>query len=72
MRYESEEKLIEKVQSGEYGWKEYITHHSRELSQDYEWYCHHKGLDPDLEESAIRFMEMRNALLDEALENGNA
>lgn len=25
MKYEPEEKLIEKVQSGEYGWKEYIT-----------------------------------------------
>lgn len=72
MKYEPEEKLIEKVQSGEYGWKEYISHHSRELSQEYEWYCHRKGLDPVLEESAAAFMEMRNALLDEALENGNA
>ena len=53
MRYEPEEKLIEKVQSGER-------------------YCHRKGLDPGLEESATAFMEMRNALLDEALENGNA
>lgn len=72
MKYEPEEKLIEKVQSGEYGWKEYISHHSRELSQEYEWYCHRKGLNPGLEESAAAFMEMRNALLDEALENGNA
>ena len=59
MKYEPEEKLIEKVQSGE-------------LSQEYEWYCHRKGLDPNLEESAAAFMEMRNALLDEAMENGNA
>lgn len=72
MRYEPEETLIEKMQSGEYGWKEYITHHSRELSQEYEWYCHSKGLAPNLEESASSFMEMRNALLDEAMENGNA
>ena len=55
MKYEPEEKLIEKV-----------------LSQEYEWYCHRKGLDPNLEESAAAFMEMRNALLDEAMENGNA
>ena len=47
MKYEPEEKLIEKVQSGEYGWKEYITRHSRELAQEYEWYCHRQGLDPD-------------------------
>lgn len=72
MRYEPEETLIEKIQSGEYGWKEYIGHHSRELSQEYDRYCHNKGLDPNLEESATCFMEMRNALLDEALENGNA
>lgn len=72
MRYEPEEELIEKVQSGEYGWKEYICHHSRELSQEYERHCHRKGLDPGLEESAAGFMEMRDGLLDEALENGNA
>ena len=51
MKYEPEEKLIEKVQSGEYGWKEYITRHSRELAQEYEWYCHRQGLDPDLSTS---------------------
>ena len=72
MKYEPEEKLIEKVQSGEYGWKECITRHARELAQEYEWYCRRQGLDPDLEESAVNFMEMKNALLDEALENGNA
>ena len=27
MKYEPEEKLIEKVQSGEYGWKEHINWH---------------------------------------------
>lgn len=47
MKYEPEEKLIENVQSGEYGWKEYITRHSRELAQEYEWYCHRQGLDPN-------------------------
>lgn len=72
MKYEPEEQLIEKVQSGEYGWKEYVSHHSRELSQEYERYCIRKALDPSLEETAVGFMEMRNALLDEALENGNA
>lgn len=72
MKYEPEEKLVEKIQSGEHGWKEYIYHHSRELSQEYERYCHRKGLNPGLEESAAGFMEMRDALLDEALENGNA
>lgn len=72
MKYEPEEKLVEKIQSGEYGWKEYIYHHSRELSQEYERYCQRKGLDPGLEESAADFMEMRDTLLDEALENGNA
>lgn len=72
MIHEPEETLIEKVQSGEYGWKEYIGHHSKEMNREYEWFCHRKGLDPDDEESAILFMEYRDKQFEEAILNGDA
>ena len=34
--YYPEETLVEKVQSGEYGWKDYVQHHSREWRTEYE------------------------------------
>ena len=34
--YYSEETLVEKVQSGEYGWKDYVWYHSREWRTEYE------------------------------------
>lgn len=72
MKYEPEEALIDKVQNGEYGWKEYIEHHSRELYQEYESYCRRQGLDSRLEESATLFMRMKDEQLEEALATGNA
>lgn len=71
MRYEPENVLVQKVQDGEYGWKEYIRHHSRELNDEYERYCHFHGIDPDEEESATKFMEMREQQFEEAIKNGD-
>jgi hypothetical protein len=72
MRYESEDRLVEKMQSGQYGWKEYIEHHSRELRAEYEAYCQRKGMDATEEASATEFMEMREREFDEAVKEGNA
>ena len=72
MQFEPEETLVEKVQSGEYGWKEYIYHHSRELISNYEKYCEEKLLNKDSESSASKYMEMLDAQFDEALVNGEA
>jgi len=71
-RYLPEETLIEKMQSGEYGWKKYIEHHSKELMQDYKDYCQREGLDMTSETSANQFMQMREEEFDKAMENGNA
>lgn len=72
MKYEPEEILVAKIQSGEYGWKEYIGHHSRELKQEYESYCRHQGLDPQNEETAVLFIEMKEQQLEAAMATGNA
>lgn len=55
MRYEPEYILVQKMQTGEYGWKEYIFHHSRALNDEYERYCQLHGIHPEEEASAIRY-----------------
>lgn len=72
VKYEPEETLIEKVQSGEYGLKEYIQHHSRELSEEYERFCDQQNISAGDETSAMMFMEHRDKQLEEAIENGDA
>ena len=45
--YYPEETLVEKVQSGEYGWKDYVWYHSREWRTEYEKYCRLRDLPMD-------------------------
>lgn len=71
-RYLSEEELVQKVQSGEYGWHEYIEHHSKDLAKEYTNYCQSQGIDPDKEESAEKFMEQRDKDFELAMERGDA
>ena len=35
VKYYPEDVLVEKVQSGEYGWLDYINHHSPEWQEEY-------------------------------------
>ena len=43
-KYYTEEELVEKVQKGEFGWLDYVNHHSREWKQEYTVYCKSRGL----------------------------
>ena len=43
-KYYPEEILVEKMQSGEYGWLDYINHFSAEWQEEYAHYCEEKGL----------------------------
>ncbi len=70
-RYVSEALLIEKIQSGEIGWKEYVLQQSKELHEEYMWYCDKKKLDPQSEESAVVFLEAQEKAFDEAIERGD-
>ena len=38
-KFYTEEELVEKVQTGEFGWLDYINHHSQEWKQEYIVYC---------------------------------
>ena len=70
-KFYTEEELVEKVQAGEFGWLDYVNHHSRECKKEYEDYCKGRGLSID-SDSAEQFLDFKNAQLEQALENGDA
>ena len=39
IKYYPEDELVLKVQSGEYGWLDYINHHSPEWQEEYTEFC---------------------------------
>lgn len=42
--YYPEEVLVGKMQSGEYGWLDYVNHFSADWQEEYACYCEEKGL----------------------------
>ena len=42
--YYPEEVLVGKMQSGEYGWLDYVNHFSADWQEEYARYCEEKGL----------------------------
>jgi hypothetical protein len=70
-KFYPEETLVEKVQSGEFSWLDYINHHSREWKTEYEEYCKGRGLNID-SDSAEQFLDYKETQLEQALENGDA
>lgn len=70
-KYYPEEVLVEKVQKGEYGWLDYVNHHSAEWQEEYTQYCLGNGLCI-CEESAEQFVRYKDKQLEEALERGDA
>ena len=41
-KYYPEDELVEKFQSGEYGWIDYVNHHSPEWQEEYTAWSHHQ------------------------------
>lgn len=70
-KFYTEEDLVEKVQTGEFGWLDYVNHCSREWKQEYTVYCKSRGLSIN-EETAEAYIELKQQKLEEALENGDA
>ena len=58
VKYYPEDVLVEKVQSGEYGWLGYIIHHSPEWQEEYTAFCKEKDLIVN-EESAEEFVDWK-------------
>ena len=64
-KYYSEDILIEKLESGEYTWLDYVNHFSPEWQEEYEEYCKENNLAIG-DDSAQEFVHYK----DEQLENG--
>ena len=71
IKYYTEDELVQKVQSGEFGWLDYVNHHSKQWRVEYCDYCVNNGLQMG-EESAEAFVDYKGNQLEEALAEGNA
>ena len=63
LKYYPEDELVQKVQSGEYGWLDYINHHSPEWQEEYTEFCNERNLVVN-EESAEDFIEWKGELIE--------
>lgn len=63
IKYYPENELVQKVQSGEYGWLDYINHHSPEWQEEYTEFCNERNLVVN-EESAEDFIEWKGELVE--------
>ena len=56
IKYYPEDELVQKVQSGEYGWLDYINHHSPEWQEEYTEFCNERNL--------VDFIEWKGELVE--------
>lgn len=70
-QYYPEEVLIEKMESGEYGWLDYVNHFSAEWQEEYGLYCEEHSLAID-NASAAEFVRYKDEQLEAAMEAGDA
>lgn len=70
-KYYPEDILVEKMESGEYGWLDYINHYSAEWQEEYGRYCEENGFSIG-NESAAEFVRHKDAELEAAMESGEA
>ena len=71
VNYYPEDVLIEKMQEGQYGWLDYVNHHSREWQEEYARYCASMGVCIN-EHSAEAFVYQKDMELEEAMLRGDA
>ena len=65
----SEEQIVDKMQNGEMTYVEYINQHDEDFRDEYEQYCKDNGFDPQEEDSAISFIEMKEEEFDASMED---
>ena len=70
-QYYPESELVQKLQTNEYGWLQFVNHHSKEWKNEYLAYCQAHGLLMN-DESAERFVNYKGEELEKALAEGDA
>ena len=67
-KYSPEDELVEKFQRGEYGWLDYVNHHSPEWQAEFTAFC--KERPPTINEgSAELFVEWKGDQLENSQED---
>lgn len=56
VKYYPEDELVQKFQDGEFGWIDYVNHHSPEWQEQYTQFCKENDFTIN-EESAEQFVE---------------
>lgn len=69
--YYPEDVLVGKMQSGEYGWLDYVNHFSPEWQDEYTRYCKENNLTIG-NDSAAEFVHYKDGQLEAAMEAGDA
>lgn len=69
--YYPEEVLIEKMESGEYGWLDYVNHFSAKWQEELVEYCKAHSLEIN-DSAAERFVHYKSEQLEAAMESGEA
>ena len=64
LKYYPEDVLVEKFQSGEYGWLDYINHHSPAWQEEYTAFCKERNLVVN-EESAEEFVDWKGEQIED-------
>lgn len=67
-QYLTEEELVEKMQNGEFGWLDYINHHSAEWQEEFGNYCKEHSLTPT-DDSARQFLDYKDGQMEENMDN---
>lgn len=66
VRFYTEDELVQKVQSGEYGWLDFVSHHSQEWLDEYEEFCRSRNLETS-NVSAEQFVDFKGKQLEDAM-----
>lgn len=64
-----EDRVIQIMQNEGKSWLFYVSHNTQDLFEEYLEYCTDNVLDPTEEESAEAFIEERERVFEEALDN---
>ena len=67
--YPPYEVLCEQYQEQRIGAVDFVTQQSDEMTREYESFCKDEGLDRNSESSALAFMDFREELFEESLQN---
>ena len=71
VKFYTEDELVEKMESGEYGWLDYVNHFSAEWQEELVEYCKVHSLEIN-DASAEQFIHYKSEQLEAAMESGEA